>query len=206
MHFFFQLITPFTWRWWGWPRVFVDALPGVQPLAGQVLVHTVSHPGAANLPASSVASSCRENNTQQVPPPPTRRQLPYSYPPEPFCVPVTLSPSFSSPSKPKSLPPLFFFTTTAMAASEEVRYGAIRRNTWPAPTQSRHLLGRCNSREQRSVHVQNWWMDPVMVCYLNFTLRLHVSSKYAKFNFQFLVKNARWYLGGHGNNWENGQQ
>lgn len=55
---------------------------------------------------------------------------------------------FSSPSQPKSHPPLFFFTTTAMAASEEVRYGAIRRNTWPAPTWWRHLPGRCNSREQ----------------------------------------------------------
>lgn len=149
--FLFQWLIPSTWRWRGWPGVCVGApLPWVQPLAGQVLVHTVSHPGAANLPASSIASSCRENNTQRFPP---RRQRPFSSPPEPFCVPVTLAPSFlllpnhslSLPSS--SLPP------TAMAASEEVRYGAIRRNTWPAPTSWRHLLGRCNSREQRSVHV-----------------------------------------------------
>lgn len=38
-------------------------LPWVQPLAGQVLVHTVSHRAVANLPASSLASSCCESNT-----------------------------------------------------------------------------------------------------------------------------------------------
>lgn len=49
---FLHCLLHIPWRLPGWPRMIADALPWVQPLAAQVLVHTVSHRGAANLPAS----------------------------------------------------------------------------------------------------------------------------------------------------------
>lgn len=126
-------------------------LPRVQPLAAQVLLHTVSHGGAA---AGLLARFFLLREHVAVPPPPPHGgSYPFLSPPGPFCVSVTPAPSFLLlPSQ--SITLLFFFTTTAMAAPEEVRYGATRRNTWSAPTRWRHLLESCNSREQESAHVQ----------------------------------------------------
>lgn len=82
-------------------------LPRVQPLAAQVLLHTVSHGGAA---AGLLARFfLLREHVAVPPPPPPRRQLPLFVPSGAVLRVRHTRPVFSSPSQPEYHPPLLLY-------------------------------------------------------------------------------------------------